>query len=678
MSGGPPSSRYAFEDELNLTSPPHDPFEIPDEDYDSDEYDYTHPDEDDHEYGEGVHSNGNGRKGPRRSKIELWQDDTRQFNKNGQNFEMVPLSDNNSGDDQDNYFDYDSDDNDKDDDEDEGQVRPSHYSNFYSSTPLSSDALSSGDDYDTSNTYLSKRLYHYLFPPNVPREVQLLRKENIAVPACYLLVGLLQGLSGPFTNVYPLDLNASEAQQTTISSLKSLPSTFKLAFGFFSDNVPLAGYRRKSYMLLGWAIASLSMILLLTFSDLSVEAMTLNNEQIMNGDGSSGRYFLRHLQSSTKEFGEQTHIVGAPPSIPFLSFTLLMFGSGFWFADVMGDSLVAEKAKLEPESSRGHLQSTCYACRFFGLMIAAPLSTVIYSKYGPQSVVLLMAGLPSCILPLIYNLKEKKDIEVASTKEQCGEIWNTVCSRAVWQPMGFVYLYNVLQVGNAAWKQFLKTVLEFTSNQLNSLLIAAYVLLWLGIMAYKKFFITWSWRSVYISTTLLNGIFSALQILLIKGITFGLSPFLFALGDDAFADFIGGIQFLPTTIMMVHLCPAGSEGASYAMFTTMSNSAYSLASAFSTLLLGIWDVSKDAMERGDLTGMVNLTALTTVIQVSGILFVGLLPRTKEDLSNLHSDPMSGSKIGGFIFLFVTFASVLYSIAVGLLNIVAPGWSGESR
>ena len=419
MSGGPPSSRYAFEDELNLASPPHDPFEIPDEDYDSDEYDYTHPDQADHEYGEGVHGNGNGRKGPRRNKIELWQDDTRQFNKNGQNFEMVPLSDNNS-DDQDNYFDYDSDGNDNDDDEDEGQVRPSHYSNFYSSTPLSSDALSSGDDYDTSNTYLSKRLYHYLFPPNVPREVQLLRKENIAVPACYLLVGLLQGLSGPFTNVYPLDLNASEAQQTTISSLKSLPSTFKLAFGFFSDNVPLAGYRRKSYMLLGWAIASLSMILLLTFSDLSVEAMTLNNEQIVNGDGSSGRYFLRHLQSSTKEFGEQTHIVGAPPSIPFLSFTLLMFGSGFWFADVMGDSLVAEKAKLEPESSRGHLQSTCYACRFFGLMIAAPLSTVIYSKYGPQSVVLLMAGLPSCIIPLIYNLKEKKDIEVASTKEQCG------------------------------------------------------------------------------------------------------------------------------------------------------------------------------------------------------------------------------------------------------------------
>jgi hypothetical protein len=44
--------------------------------------------------------------------------------------------------------------------------------------------------------------------------------------------------------------------------------------------------------------------------------------------------------------------------------------------------------------------------------------------------------------------------------------------------------------------------------------------------------------------------------LLIKGITFGLSPFLFALGDDAMAELIAGIQFLPTTIMMVHLCPS--------------------------------------------------------------------------------------------------------------------------
>lgn len=233
-----------------------------------------------------------------------------------------------------------------------------------------------------------------------------------------------------------------------------------------------------------------------------------------------------------------------------------------------------------------------------------------------------------------------------------------------------------MQVGNAAWREFLSTVLQFTSCQLNMLLISAYILLYLGIIAYKNFFINWSWRKVYLLTTLLNGFFSLLQVLLIYGITFGLSNFLFALGDDAFAEFIAGIQFLPTTIMMVHLCPDGSEGASYAMFTTVNNSALSLSSAISTMMLGIWDVSKSALEAGNLRGMVNLTYLTTFVQVSAVAFVGLLPNFKEDLVAMKEDHHR-SKVGGFIFLAITFISVLYAVFVGVMNIVAPGWMGES-
>eukprot|EP00978_Attheya_sp_CCMP212_P026098 scaffold85141_cov51-Attheya_sp.AAC.2 len=99
----------------------------------------------------------------------------------------------------------------------------------------------------------------------------------------------------------------------------------------------------------------------------------------------------------------------------------------------------------------------------------------------------------------------------------------------------------------------------------------------------------------------------------------------------------------PTTIMMVHLCPTGSEGASYAMFTTVHNAAYTLSSAISTQMLGIFDVSKDTLIDGDLSGMTKLTILTTAIQVSGVLFVKLLPHSKEDLTILHQN---GSKTGG--------------------------------
>lgn len=509
-------------------------------------------------------------------------------------------------------------------------------------------------------------LDRWLYPPHVPRSCQLLRRENLAVPLCYLLVGLLQGFSGPLVQVLPLDLHATEAQQTTLSAIRSIPSSFKLVFGFMSDNLPILGYRRKPYMFVGWLTASCSMLGILLTSNLAIPPRN------------SGCFHAPH-SSATNAVDPADHARSIPPdapSIAFLSVALLIFGMGFWLADVMGDSIVAEKAKLEPPSARGSVQSSCYSYRFFGMMIAAPLSTFLYATYGPYSVILVLAILPLTILPAVWVLYEDSEREIPSTRSQCTEIWNTVCSRAVWQPMAFVYLFNVMQVSNAAWREFLVTVLHFTSCQLNMILIASYVLIYLGILSYKYLLITWSWRNVYVICTLLNGCFSILQVLLIKGITFGLNPFLFALGDDAFMEFISGVQFLPTTIMMVHLCPTGSEGASYAMFTTVNNSALNLSSAISTMLLRIWDVSATTLHEGKLSGLTRLTIFTTAIQTAAIGFVWMLPHYKEDLQALQGESQK-STWGGSLFLVITFGSILYAFSVCMMNVFFPGWMGES-
>ena len=83
------------------------------------------------------------------------------------------------------------------------------------------------------------------------------------------------------------------------------------------------------------------------------------------------------------------------------------------------------------------------------------------------------------------------------------------------------------------------------------------------------------------------------------------------------------------------------------------------------------------MEAGDLTGLMKLTILTTLIQTSAILFVRLLPETRQDLERLKTKEMSTSKLGGSIFLGIIFISTLYSAVIGVLNIVEPGWAGES-
>ena len=123
----------------------------------------------------------------------------------------------------------------------------------------------------------------------------------------------------------------------------------------------------------------------------------------------------------------------------------------------------------------------------------------------------------------------------------------------MWQPLAFIYIYNVLQIGNGAWNQYLRTILHFTSTQINMISIVSSVLLYVGVVSYKTYMLSWSWRYLYFSTTLINLFFSVMQLSLIANITFGLSPFFFALGDDALSTFIDGIQFLPQTIMVCHV-----------------------------------------------------------------------------------------------------------------------------
>jgi MFS family permease len=471
------------------------------------------------------------------------------------------------------------------------------------------------------------------FPPGAPIETQLWKKQNLAIPVCYLMVGLVEGLSASVLNTYPLEIGATEAQQVTVKVLKTLPASFKIVFGFISDAFPLFGYRRKVYMGVGWIIAGLSCLVL----------------------GIQGT-----------------------PGIGSLSLFMFLNSLGFWMGDVMGDSLVAERAKFETPDRRGHLQSTCYACRFFMLFVTVCLSTLLYEIVTPRVIFFVLAIFPTLVLtPCIYLLEEERNIAVPTIPEQCKTIWSTVSSRSVWQPMAFVYLYNLFQIGNAAWNQYLYTVLNFSTLQINSFMITAFALTFLGILTYKRFCRSLSWRKIYYATTSMNTLFSTLQFLLIFGVNrkWGISDYAFAMGDDVMKEFISGIQFLPTAVMMVHLCPPGSEGLSYAMFTTVSNSAGVLAGTISTLLLGIWNVGIDAfkMDPPYLGGFWRLSLLTTCIQTCAILLVPLLPHRPEDLRNMNFERKSF--MGGAIFVGVMIFSLFWAILSSVLNVVKPDWAG---
>jgi hypothetical protein len=231
--------------------------------------------------------------------------------------------------------------------------------------------------------------------------------------------------------------------------LKGLPSCLKIFFGFSSDNAPMFGYPRKPYRLLGWTIAITSMLVLSLSSPTLERVPVKDTNQIDATEDDNNR-------------GYSTIPPENAPSIALLSVVFLLSATGVWSADVMGDSLVAEKAKYETTADRGNLQASCYLLRGFGIACMVPISSLTYNtKNGPRNVTTATTLVPLLLLPFIYRLKEKRRlVPEQSTPEHLHQLWKTTCSRAVWQPMGFMHRWTSKHMHQAVFNQK-----EYSINQ---------------------------------------------------------------------------------------------------------------------------------------------------------------------------------------------------------------------
>ncbi|CAM9881879.1 unnamed protein product [Discosporangium mesarthrocarpum] len=252
---------------------------------------------------------------------------------------------------------------------------------------------------------------------------------------------------------------------------------------------------------------------------------------------------------------------------------------------------------------------------------------------------------------------------------QSQEVFSALTQRAVYVPCMVIFLYNVLQVPNAAWRSFLVEGLGFTSYELGLLSICGSLFASAGLLAYKRWFFNTSWRQIYFWATLLVSVFSVLQILLILrvNIKWGISDLAFSLGDDAIADFVQSIQFLPLVQMYISMCPDGAEGTTYAILTTLANVAGAAAYNLGTLATGLWDVSNQTLSEGNFGGMWRLTLLTSLIQPVPLLLIRYLPGSKEEQYALQQCGVRHSW-GGVVLLTVLFVSLFWTVVLSLVEI----------
>jgi len=182
----------------------------------------------------------------------------------------------------------------------------------------------------------------------------------------------------------------------------------------------------------------------------------------------------------------------------------------------------------------------------------------------------------------------------------------------------------------------------------------------------QTFFFETSWRLIYIYTTFLGFLFSIAQVALILrwNVEIGLPDLAFALGDTAIATLVAGVNFMPNCIMFVMLCPEGNEGVTYALLTTISNLAGSVASDIGSAMTLIWDVSNDTIESGDYSGVLKLTILTSCLQVFPLVLVWILPDNKKEQQQLIEEGVTSFE-AGLTLLIMIIVSLVATIALSI-------------
>lgn len=176
------------------------------------------------------------------------------------------------------------------------------------------------------------------------------RKLDILAALTYFFQGCL-GLVGLAIPLYYKSLGFTVAQIATIAAIAGLPWYIKIIFGMITDNYPIAGYRRKPYVIISSIISAIGWLLLL---------------------------------------------VNASPTYVYLILCGLLYTTGYCLRDVVVDAKIAEHSKNDLDAK--HFQVISMGYRALGAVITGVLGGLLVDKFGYFLIFRIMLFVQSIIL----------------------------------------------------------------------------------------------------------------------------------------------------------------------------------------------------------------------------------------------------------------------------------------
>jgi hypothetical protein len=494
----------------------------------------------------------------------------------------------------------------------------------------------------------------------------LLSKESFGLLAQYAAVGLIYGaLPATVTPFLKYYLGMQSTQVTSARTLLNIPWSFKVFIGMISDCFPIFGFRRRPYMVIGWSVCCL-MLLIMGFMPLEAPYFPDPKYREMKPDEISAEM--------KATFNENAPNVGGTYTV------LMMFAClGYLIADVAADAVVVEYAQREPEEIRGRTQTAIYSTRtFFGTF---SLLFMAFGMNGPEyggdfefgmsfSTLMLVLGffcLP--IVPITWLFIRENKHDPANLKEYMNILWEFIQSRAAYQVIAYCFFSgifaNFTYVAYDAVTEYwvLATPLSLNLSAIfgNFVFIGA-----LGLVG--KYGLSWNWRHMIAITAFATvaidsfcTMFTTWDILRNQW---------FWVGVPIVENVPMGISFIISTFIVVELAGENNEGAIYGLLTTVMNLSDPFAKTLSKNVNAPFLVDNDSIQ-SDTTAARRDVTITILIayamKIFSLVFLPLLPPQKAEAQELKRKGGSSKLLGGLTIFYLLFA-LIWSVTTNLLSI----------
>ncbi|KDO21282.1 hypothetical protein SPRG_13581 [Saprolegnia parasitica CBS 223.65] len=473
-------------------------------------------------------------------------------------------------------------------------------------------------------------------------------QEVLGLLSQYVAVGLMLGALPNMT--YPVFtgcFHMTGAQYNSAKTLLFIGWSLKAFIGMISDCVPIYGYRRKSWMMLGWSGAFIC--LLAGVAGIEASLRTAAQNATINLDAP---------------------VKGGVVALLFGVATI-----SYVFADVPADALVVEYAQREPIATRGRMQSLVYTTRTVSSTISTAIAGFCMNSprfagdfswdFGVNTMYMLLCIPCFLMVPTTYFVIRDTKTAAVPFGHYLSQIWELLQKRAMWQIMLFNFFYNLFGGGlsstAATYVQLHWAKVENLNSQI-IVIISNFVLA--GVMAsIGKWGTNWNWRVVVVSTTLTTiAIDSIVQFCTFFAIV---RNQWFYLGVPLAEQLPQGVLFIVTTFVIVELAEIGNEGVVYGLLTTVSNLPAAVGPVLSSIICARFQVDEDSIVRVQVT-------YTYLIYYAGFLVAAMtsifLPTQKAALHNLQRHGGSYPIVGACVLVFVL-AALVFSITASVLSML---------